>query len=492
MRLNTLRARVVSWYVGLLAAALIVFGATLYFGVQGYLRASLEHSLSGDGKAIGLTFLAFEEEKGPSWMAGEIAEAYAPELSGRFIRITRQDGKVLYQSGDTRDPIILASQVATRPFAEQAEGFHAEASPHSSHLLLHTQPFISSSGTRYIIETGASTEPIRQVLASLLRIVLIITPLVLLLAAIGAPMLMTLPLRPLVILTERTESIGTSKLGERLPVLETGDEMERLTLALNRMIGRLEDALNLNRRFSADVSHELRTPLTVMRGELEHVLRDHALRPPVRAAVESSLEEIGRMTTVIESLLAIARLNSGTDAIDRQLVDIGKLCGWVVEQMHLLAEEKHIALEVETVPALAAVDPARMKQVLVNLLDNAIKYTPAGGRIRLASSLSDAGSAVIEIQDTGIGIPADALPHVFERFFRADKARTRVSGGTGLGLSIVKAICEAHGGTIEIWSVEGQGTRVRLELPAVVPAPQVQVVPVRPEARFAALELHSR
>jgi heavy metal sensor kinase len=477
LRLNTLRARVVTWYVGLLATALIVFGAALYFGVRQYLTQSIEQSLSSDAKAIGQTFLAHEEEKGAAWMAGEITEAYAPELSGRFIRITRQDGTILYQSGDTRSPVIDVSRIARLPFDSMAAGFRAVGTTGSNDLLIYTQPFRSSLGTRFTIETGASLAPMQRVLASLARIVLLITPILLLAAALGGPMLMTLPLRPLVTLTERAKEIGTSKLGERLPVVATGDEMERLTLALNRMIGRLEDALSHNRRFSADVSHELRTPLTIMRGELEMVLGESDLRIPIRSAVESALEEIGRMAAIVESLLAIARLDSGTDVMNLQLLDLSKLCGWVVEQMHLLAEEKRIALFAQTVPMLVSVDPARMKQVFVNLIDNAIKYTAAGGSIYLSSFIAGR-TAIVEIRDTGVGIAPDALPQVFERFFRADKVRSRVSGGTGLGLSIVKAICEAHGGTISVTSAEGVGTTVRVEVPltteiALVVAPAV-------------------
>jgi len=476
MRLNTLRARVVTWYVGLLATALILFGATLYFGVREYLRTSLQHSLTGDARAIGATFLTFEEQKGAAWMTGEITEAYAPELSGRFIRITRQDGQLLYRSGDTRDPVIESSEVATQAIRSDDEAyFRSETLSGAHELLIFTQPFRSSSGIRYLIETGASLGPIQHVLHSLLLIVLLITPLILIAAAFGGQMLMRLPLQPLVELTERAEHIGTSKLGERLPVLSTHDEMETLSLSLNRMITRLEDALSLNRRFSADVSHELRTPLTIMRGELEHLL-EYKLPGAARDSVESALDEIGRMSKIVEGLLAIARLDSGADSIDTVPADVSKLCRWVVEQMHLLAEEKAITLHVDTNPMMVSLDAARMKQVLVNLIDNAIKYTPDGGVIELNSFPSDS-NAVIEVSDTGIGIPPAALPHVFDRFYRTDKARSRGSGGTGLGLSIVKAICNAHGGSIAIRSAEAAGTTVRIELPLAASAPAVAAPP---------------
>ena len=427
----------------------------------------MEHTLASEAKAVVFTFLSQEEKKGQSWMQGEIAEAYAPEISGRFIRVTRQDGTVLYQSGDTRDPHIDASSVSQPAFSGLKESFRQEYTGGSPTLLIYTRPYISPSGTRYVVEMGTSMAPIARVLASLLRILLLITPCILLAAALGGHFLMTLPLRPLVVLTEQAERVGTHQLGERLPVIATGDEMERLSLSLNRMISRLEDALAHNRRFSADVSHELRTPLTILRGELEQMLHTSSIPLTQRDALGSALEEIDRMAKIVESLLTISRLYSGTDAMDLKPVNLSRLARWTVDQMHLLAEEKSIALRSsQTEPITILADPGRMKQVLVNLLDNAIKYTPNGGEIAIrVSTESAARLAILEVSDTGIGIPADSLPYVFDRFYRSDKARTRGSGGAGLGLSIVKAISKAHGGIVTIESLEGTGTKVRLELP---------------------------
>jgi signal transduction histidine kinase len=276
---------------------------------------------------------------------------------------------------------------------------------------------------------------------------------------------MVTPLRPLVALTQHAERIGSRELGERLPVIPTGDEMERLSLSLNRMISRLEDALAYNRRFSADVSHELRTPLTILRGELEQVLQTPELLLDMKESVGSALEEIDRMTKIVENLLTIARLDSGTDIMDRREVDLGQLVQWTVGQMHLIAEEKQIAMRCRlSETAIILADPGRVKQVLVNLLDNAIKYTPAGGEVLLATAISHK-MAILEVSDNGIGIPPESLPHVFDRFYRSDRARTRGSGGTGLGLSIVQAICNAHDGSVRIQSVEGVGTTVRVEFP---------------------------
>jgi heavy metal sensor kinase len=468
IHLTTLRARVTTWYVGLLAAALLVFGAALYFGLQSYLRTSLEHSLMAEANNVVSIFLSQEEMKGQAWMQGEIAEAYAPEFSGRFIRIIRQDGTVLYQSGDTKPPYVIdSSKITPTAFRGSKESFREEHTDDPQNLLIFTQPYSSSSGLKYVVEMGASLGPIERVLASLLKILLLITPCILFAAALGGRYLMTLPLRPLVVLTEQAERVGIHQPGGRLPVLATGDEMESLSLSLNRMIVRLEDALAHNRRFSADVSHELRTPLTILRGELEQLLQTSRMPLIHREALGSALEEIDRMAKIVESLLTISRLDSGTDAMNLKPLDLGRLTQSTVEQMHLLADEKNIALRSSQPFAVVILaDAGRIKQVLVNLLDNAIKYTLDGGTVTVSVSADQAAQlAVLEVRDSGIGIPMESLPHVFDRFYRSDEARTRESGGAGLGLSIVKAISKAHGGTVTIESIEGRGTKVRIKLP---------------------------
>ncbi len=465
MRFSSLRTRVTTWYLGLLATALVVFGAALYLSVKSYLTTTLKSSLVAEAGSISTNFLSLEENKGIAWMRGEIVEAYAPEQSGRFIRVTRQDGAVLYESGGSREPYIDPRNISHPAIRDLKRTFRHEKGDRGGRLLICSQPYTSGSGTGYLIETGAPLAPVERVLHTLLQMLVLITPLILLAAAIGGHALMERPLRPLVSLANQAERIGMHALGERLPVIATGDEMERMSHSLNRMITRLEDALNHDRRFSADVSHELRTPLTILRGELEHVVQAPDLDHTTREAVGSALEEIDRMAKIVENLLAIARVDSGTEAMDRQCVDLSAIAQWIIDQMHLLAAEKQITLRCDTPgPVQIVADPARVKQVLVNLLDNAIKYTPEGGEIRIAVRVAQ-DKAILEVRDTGIGIPSASLPHVFKRFFRSDEARSRESGGTGLGLSIVQAICHAHQGSVNIESAEGKGTTVRVGLP---------------------------
>jgi signal transduction histidine kinase len=254
-------------------------------------------------------------------------------------------------------------------------------------------------------------------------------------------------------------------MGERLPVIPTGDELERLSLALNRMIERLETALAHNHRFSADASHELRTPLTIIRGELESLIQMPSLPAYLVEGIGSALEESARMAKIVHSLMTISRLDCGDEQLELIPVDLVDIVRVTLDHMSLLAEEKHIVLRTVYLPPVYVTgDPMRLKQVVVNLVDNAIKYTPNGGEIRVSVGV-EKKTAHLEVSDTGIGIPAASLELVFNRFYRTDEARSRESGGTGLGLSIVKAICDVHGGAASVESVEGRGTTVRIELP---------------------------
>jgi heavy metal sensor kinase len=272
-------------------------------------------------------------------------------------------------------------------------------------------------------------------------------------------------LRPVDIIIDAAERISSRNLSERLPVPKTRDELERLSTALNNMIRRLEESFQYTQRFLADASHELRTPLTILQAELEAMLGDTRDEPEQREVAASALEEVERLRNIVESLFALSRLDAGEAMNRSDLFDLGELVASTADQMSLLALDKHISIRCETQePLIVQGDRARLKQVAVNLLDNAIKYTPEGGEIRVRTAARN-GTAVLEVADNGIGIPEGALPHLFERFYRVDKARSRQQGGAGLGLSIVKSICAAHSGRVEVQSKEGEGSSFRVELP---------------------------
>jgi heavy metal sensor kinase len=284
-------------------------------------------------------------------------------------------------------------------------------------------------------------------------------------AVAGGFVLVRRALDPVERIARTAEAISQHNLSERLPVVESGDEIERLSVSLNHMISRLEDAIRGSKQFVADASHELRTPLTVMRGELESLAQDGQLRRETREALGSVLEEVERLAEIVESLFALSRLDAGEAHAEWLRFDLAELAATTAEQMSLLATDKNVSVVCDSGSGVTVEgDRARLKQVIVNLLDNAIKYTPSGGQVRL-SVRREGDFAILDVADDGIGIPAEALPHVFKRFYRVDVSRSREQGGAGLGLAIVKSICAAHGAEVEVLSAPGRGSTFRVRQP---------------------------
>lgn len=237
------------------------------------------------------------------------------------------------------------------------------------------------------------------------------------------------------------ERITSRNLEERVPVVRTGDELETLSVSVNRMMARLEEAFHHISRFSADAAHEIRTPLAIIRGELEAALQVPELAPALRETLGSALEEAERLSKIVEQLLEMSRLEAGESLIDRTRFDFVEMTRTTIDQMRLLAEEKNIQVRFEGSEHIEVEgDRIRLKQIVVNLADNTIKYTTTGGAVSVSTFSLD-GKAVLEVADTGIGIPAESQPQIFDRFYRVDKARSRQPSGAGLGLAIVKSIC---------------------------------------------------
>ncbi len=306
-------------------------------------------------------------------------------------------------------------------------------------------------------------------LALLARVVAGAVPLALLVSAGVAYLLARKALAPVDALRRAAEAITADRLHDRLPVPNPGDELGRLAGTVNAMIERLERSFAEVRRFTADASHELRTPLTAIRVEAEATLDRPASPDEYRALVESVLEECGRMARLTDQLLDLAREDAGVAHAGPVAVDLGELVGGVAEALRPVAEAKRLALVTDLAAGVGVRgDPVRLRQVAMNLIDNAVKYTPEGGSVRLTVGRAD-GRAVVAVVDTGEGIAAEHLSRVFDRFYRVDKARSREMGGTGLGLAIVKSVVAAHGGVIELTSAVGVGTTVTVTLPLDAP-----------------------
>jgi heavy metal sensor kinase len=332
-------------------------------------------------------------------------------------------------------------------------------------VLIAAQTYVGTADSRYVVEVGVSNARTEETVRQVLLMLTVGLPIAVCVAVAGGFVLVHRALKPVDNLSQKAAAITQHNLSERLPVVRSGDELERLSVSLNLMISRLEDAINSSKQFVADASHELRTPLAVLRGELENLAQDVELKPQTRETLGSSLEEVDRLAEIVEGLLALSRLDTGEAQTQRERFDLAALVATTADQMSLLAEDKHITVVcASSEHVMIEGDQAKLKQVVVNLLDNAIKYTPEGGRIDLTIA-QEAGEAVLDVADDGIGIPPEALPHVFKRFFRVDGSRSRDQGGAGLGLSIVKSICDAHGARVEVRSTPGRGSCFRLRVP---------------------------
>lgn len=463
MNARSIRFRLTVWYAALLTTLLMLFGGFVYFTLDRFLESSLRESLSKEAATIGEALLKKIGETGDAFVANEIEEHFAPRITSHFLRVTRADGSILYQSGRPEngsfDPALIAAARLGDP-----DSWREERLPNGKKILMYGTTYVDPSGSRYAIQAGAPDDQVAGVLRSLLFSLAGAFPVIVGASIGGGYLLMRKALKPLDEIATAAEKITSRNLNERMPGVKTGDELEKLATSLNRMMARLDESFQHVHRFSADASHEIRTPLAIIRGELEAALNAGTLTPELRETLVSALEEAERLSRIVEQLLDMTRLEAGEALVELALFDIAEMTRSTVEQMQLLAVEKRVELSFDGSQSLHVKgDSIRLKQIVVNLVDNAIKYTPSGGSIRVSSFTVDT-RVVLEVVDTGIGIPEDALPHVFERFYRVDKARSRQLGGTGLGLAIVRSICSAFGGTVTVQS-EGSGTTFKVELP---------------------------
>jgi heavy metal sensor kinase len=463
-RPRSIRARLITLYVVTLSLIFICFGGYTYWGFKQYLIASLQQTLTRRAHQVASTILVEMPQKGENYVGTEIQARYAPELNERIIRITDEGGRTIYES---KNATVLSKPPSFDVGdATETKPLHREEMPTGGDRLeVVAIGYKLSTGVRYTVEVGTSENEVFVALNGLLLTLSLGFPVFIGLTSVGAYLLLGRALRPVDQIVRSAERITFQNLSQRLPIPGTGDEVERLSLALNRMIQRLDEAFQLTTRFTADASHELRTPLTIMRGELEALLKEERLTEEQSSQLESVLEEAERLTQIIEGLLLMSRLEAGESQISKDPVDFANLVSTTVEQMLPLAEDKSVALVCEAPrDVMVEANEVRLKQVVVNLLDNAIKYTPEGGKITVRVH-AEATSALLEVIDNGIGISAQALPHVFERFYRSEQIQARKARGTGLGLSMVLSIVEAHAGKVKAVSRENEGSVFRVEIP---------------------------
>jgi len=464
--IHSITFRFTLWYLLVLAVLLTALSVGVYF----YLSRSLYQNLDGSLERRSMEIRSippilesiwqgeFQEELGEIvilyfYSGNQLVKVSAPGIS---IPLSHEFIYQIYQAFNG------TSSFTTIQTAE-GEGLRLLAVPINPSMLglsLSTQP------ATLII--ARSTKQIEQALHGLVRTLIIAVPLALALAAGGGIFLARRALKPVDKIAQTAQKIGESDLSQRINV-NTKDELGRLAATLNEMIGRLEKAFQRQKQFTSDASHELRTPLAVI--EAESTLALQKERPPsdYRQSLEIVSRETRQMSSLIGQLLTLARADAGKEQWNFAEVELGKLITNLSTDAEILCQEKGLSFQLgQTQDLVVKGDEARLRELFMNLLDNAIRYTPSPGTVSV-SFCREGQMAVGAITDTGVGIPAEDIPFIFERFYRVDKSRSHAERGSGLGLAICRHIAEAHGGKIEVESQVGAGSTFSVWLPLQSP-----------------------
>src|SRR5580658_705754 len=395
MNHRSLAFRLAVWYALLLSATFALVGTGMFYGLEQYLRASMRDSLRRRSTQIEQILTAAPADTTSSAIAAAIETRIAPEFNNRFVRVTRAPADPTYRSGvpadRSFDPAAVPAFASSWP--AKASARRIETSTHER-VMDSATPIDTASG-HYLIELGASLEPVEAVQRHLLGLLGVLLPALVACAAAGGYLLVGRALRPVDRMAQSAERMIVQDLDARLPVVPSGDALERLSISLNHMLGRLRDSVQTARRFLADASHELRTPLTVIKGELQEVVATPSMQRELRDRIGSVLEEVARLEHLVSGLLVLSRLDVGEAQREWVDVDLAELSAATAEQMRLMAEDRGIHLESAALrPVVVHGDRGRLKQVIVNLLDNAVRFTPRGGTVTLGTVVNDAFQAL--------------------------------------------------------------------------------------------------
>ena len=456
MKALSIGARLTAWYSLMLALSLGLFGAFAYFAMSHSVRATVDSELKHRLQAVS-DIIKDDAPQGAAALQDEFGELLDSEGAGALLRVSYQGGSMIYSSAGIRDGIQPRHpQRVSRPFSARINGVRFR-------LFRET---VKIGNADYDLEVAASTQQFDRSLERFRELLYALAPLFLLLAAIGGHLLSRRALAPVDQLTHAARSIGAQDLSQRLLVPHTGDELERLAGTLNEMLGRLEAAFQRVTQFTADASHELRTPVSVMRTNAEITLRKPRSEAEYREALSRILDESEKVSRMIEQLLLLARADSASGLLPMTRNNLAIAFESACREARILAEAKHLGFSesLPESPLWVQGDPGSLERLFMILLDNAVKYTASGGKIEVRLG-SDDGFAIAEIRDTGTGIAPEDTSRVFDRFYRADRSRSRESGGTGLGLAIGKWIAEAHRGEIRVESALGKGSTFQVRIP---------------------------
>jgi len=491
MLFRTIRFKIILLYMVLLTLTITVFTIVLYNKLQNDLYRNADNLLQSRAEGIEDSIDTYwEVEKLQVKKAGKKTDAVkkidtvnfskiarlwvdeesnAPELLNIIVQIFDAKGTIVVSSKNIPGNITFSRDF----FATARQGTHrfdtttfsfSDAVELKVRVL--TKPVFQDKDIMYIVQVACPLDTIQGALDDFKKILFVLLPLAIFVTGIIGAFLAKITLNPVDRIIKTVQKITAENLKLRIQMPGTRDEIERLAATFNDMLDRLEKAFSSQKHFIQDASHELKTPLTILQGELEVTMKRIRTVPEYEEVLESSLEEIRRISKIVENLLLLARVEDQATGLDVKEFNLQRVLRAAVEDMAVLAREKALSLTLlADEPLMIPGDEQKLKQVFLNLLDNAIKYTPPHGAVSVSAAAAAADTVHITIQDTGIGIPPAELPHIFDRFYRVDKARS--SSGFGLGLSIAESIVAAHHGTISVESSLNGGTTFIISLPAL-------------------------
>jgi len=467
MRRLSIGLRLTLWYLAIFAVAQLVFGAGMWLVLRHHLYDLVDDGLEEQVDDLRNFLQTLGTDPALPKLRQEVNDTYGIEHLGNHLAVYTESGELIYRSAFLEaHPLMLTP--ATRGNRPIVRNRHFDGRPFR--FLVES---LTVNGHLYTVQMGVPTDDVEETLSLFRSYLLMFAPLLLLVAAGGGYWLSRRALSPVDALVRTARDISGASLNNRIQKVETGDELQRLSDTLNQMLERIEVAFRRITEFTADASHELRTPVSLIRTEAELALRRSRSEAEYKESLHHILLEAERTTALIEQLLSLARADSGRETLHIQPVDLRQTLRVVVDGWRQVASIHNLQFSatLDGQDSFVMGDENALRRLADILLDNAFKYTPSPGSVHL--SLQQSGeSAVITVQDSGVGIDEEDQAKIFERFYRVDKARSRAQGGAGLGLAIAQWIVTQHRGSIAVDSRSGNGSTFRVEIPlTATPAP---------------------
>ena len=439
----------------LLGAALVVLGFAFYYGLRFLTFESIESTLDTQASVTKGAIVVQDDTLALTSASG------TPSDSEQFIRVWDAAGRLVVDTSGSFDAPTPNPGGVERALSGNRNLTWFDMGDDQVRIL--AEPIRRDGAIVGAVEVGIESDA-QDTLTFAAQTIAVSIPIILLFATAGGWWLAGRALRPIDRITRTAASIEERDLARRIDLALPDDEVGRMAATFNAMLDRIEGAFVRQRQFTADAAHELRTPLALMRSQIDVALRQERGAETDTATLEALGADVDRLARMADSLLALARTDARGIVLDMEVIDVPDLLSLLAEQYRPLAQDTDIEIALDTEPVNVEADQDQLIQVLVNLLDNALRHAPAGSRITLGC-LTHGDFVRIWVTDEGAGIGPEHLPHIFDRFYRVEADRDRTSGGIGLGLAISKAIVEAHGGSIHIESVEGHQTTVTVDLP---------------------------